>query len=390
MLRTPQRRLQPLVRRRRRVDDLDDVVFDFAVRGPAVRGEVAQRAEAEAGEGGGAGRCPHRHGEGECVDAHVQRQGRENLVAGLAPAVVGVEVHPGVEVARLAGGHLDGGGGAGCQRGEEDHAVLVVAVAEVVSIGAGAWHPVELGVNQAAEEESGDDDMPGAVVRGERRVERGGGGVGRIAPVKQLAVAEVEGAGDVPGEEGHVVLGRRREGLFPGRQLSLRDEVGAGRQVAELVFAVVVGRGLRLVLPIDLLQVDGPTGQRRLVGVILPIAVPIMPFDAADGTERRLLEREHPVLDLAVGGRASPRKLLDGADAEARVDLRPGLEVARHGSGDDDGGARHGNPGRDLVVGLEPVELEVYPNVEESWGADGGVDGERDLGGGAARPEVGL
>jgi len=169
-----QRRLRPFQMLDRRladngrVLDTDQVVLHLAVRSQACDAQTAHRTEAEAGKR----LAGHRPG-GDVEQQHVASRGQrlvgEHVLVGVIPVAVGVPVDPGVERAARRGGHLDRRGLADDQIGE-DHAILVIGAAEVVSCGAGVRQPLELTVDEPAEVDFGNDCVAGAVAEQQRRV----------------------------------------------------------------------------------------------------------------------------------------------------------------------------------------------------------------------------
>jgi len=159
--------------------DFELVILHLAVARGAGEGEGLVGAEAEAGEGDAQGRVG-RDGEIDVVGAGRQGKAAEDLLAGIRPAAVFVEIDPAVEKTVPGGGDSEGGRAAlGEMAGiGKEHAVFVIPV-EVVAGGVRIRLAVLLGIDQAAQIAVAGDDVAGAVLLHQGRVFR----IRRIAEI---------------------------------------------------------------------------------------------------------------------------------------------------------------------------------------------------------------
>ena len=124
----------------------------------------------------------------------------EDLLAGVEPVAVAVPVEPGIELGQVRGRvsqvTVIDVREAGNERSVEDHAVLVVGIAERIGVVAGGRAiglAVGFGIDGGAEMEASDDDVPGAVVGQRGRIVAGHDRIlGRIAEVEFVAVTQRE------------------------------------------------------------------------------------------------------------------------------------------------------------------------------------------------------
>ena len=150
--------------------DSNPVIFHFPVGGSAHRAETSPGTEAEAGD------RPTRQGgvRNEEVEVVCTRQNRltdEDLLAGIIPVPVLVEIYPGVESPGHGGHGLNEGIGTGRNGGREGDSVLVINCrVNVVPRRIGAGLPVALGINRCSEQEIIAEKVVGAVVRRQNRI----------------------------------------------------------------------------------------------------------------------------------------------------------------------------------------------------------------------------
>ena len=146
----------------RRGVDGQAIVLDLARGAGAGRVEAAGAAQAEAGVGGGAGDRVGRDDERQGVRAVGHLLG-DDVLAGVGPVAVGVEVDPGVEVGRAAG-RRDGGDQIGRLAGPEHRRGEGDAVVAGVAVGGAVGRPSASPSISVAERELAGDDVRGAVV----------------------------------------------------------------------------------------------------------------------------------------------------------------------------------------------------------------------------------
>src|SRR5207248_802442 len=154
------------------------VIFHFAVASDACWLKASGGAEAEAGEGacGGSGRGAG-HGEAETVRTWRKRDAGKNLLAGIEPIAVAVEIDPGVEFPGDGCNDADRGGVTRHQGGEKCHTIV-----QRIEICVGTRLAIGLGRDTVAEEDSLHDLMTRAIGREQRWI-------------RSRSVAEVEGGG---------------------------------------------------------------------------------------------------------------------------------------------------------------------------------------------------
>ena len=166
------------------------VVFHFPIITLAGKTKLSGAAEPEPGIGG-TGHRVARNGEAQIVRPLAQILIGEDLLTGIFPVAVGVEINPGAQLADPGSGHRHRGVPTWIQRGSKHYTIFVITVSiGVVPDGVRVRLSVVFRIDGSAEEEIS-HYVAGAFIGIERRIGR----IGGVTEVELPATAVVGLAG---------------------------------------------------------------------------------------------------------------------------------------------------------------------------------------------------